>query len=176
MVDFYTASAGCLFAALGLGVLYIIHNCRSRSRRPTPDNGPIPDIAPKPVIPIEPRPEASFDLTPIVRTVRASSTRKRNVGGRANISDIDLKRFESLSGDITYDWSSDIEVSGPGKVSVNGGGTPSSRFIDLKLSRTRSRVEAYAFGYVQCVVKKDGDAIAIGRSSVKLGITPLILN
>lgn len=170
MFDFYTVSAAMLFVGLGFGV-YSLTRKSDRKKvedvKPTPVPTPTPDPKP-PVKPVT----NDFFLTSVDRMIRPSNERKRNVGGRVTIPDVDMKRFEAMDGKLTFKWTRDLKVTGPGSVSVNGGGTPTSKFIDFKLTRKNVHIEAFAFGTVRCDVLIDNKVVATGSGRVKLGIIP----
>lgn len=173
MFDFYTISAAMLFVGLGFGVYSLT---RKSDRKPkVEDKKPAPAPAPKPTPKPTPAPKPGkddFALTSVDRMIRPTNERKRNIGGRVTIPEIEMKKFEAMEGKLTFKWTRDLNISGPGSVTINGGGTPTSKFIDFKLTRKNVRVEAFAFGSVRCDVMLDEKVVATGVGRVKLGIIP----
>ena len=174
MFDFYTVS-GALLAVAGIFGLIGWKTNRKVNGVQTPIkmepafNDPKPDPEPeKPATELSTR----FDLTNINRIIRPTSDRKRNVGGRSSISELDFIRFEAMEEKVTYKWAHNVKTNGPCSLTVNGGGTTSSKFIDLKLQRKSFHIESMAFGSITCEVIADGKVIATGHSTVKLGIMP----
>lgn len=173
MFDFYTISAAMLFVGAGFGVYnWKFRRDDDKSKKDEkPVVTPPVDPTPGPVPPVKPV-TSDFDLTVVDRIIRPTNDRKRNVGGRVTIPEIEMKKFEAMEGKLTFKWTRDLKVSGPGSVTVNGGGTPSSKFIDFKLTRKNVHIEAFAFGSVRCDVLIDNKVVATGAGRVKLGIIP----
>lgn len=169
MIDLYVTSAVALFVGCGMGVLLFKYKReQSEDTRPK-DNAPTQQPKPKPekVYPVE------FVLSSVDRIIRPHNERKRNVGGRITLSDLDIKRFQAR-GSVKYKWRHKVSCTGPGTISISGGGTLTSKFIDLKLTRKSIHIEAYAFGKVFCDVEINGKIVATGVGNVKLGIMPAL--
>lgn len=172
MLDLYITSAAVLFVGCGIGVLLFKYKREQSDNTKTSTNKNQPqklksEPIPRKVYPVE------FTLSSIDRVIRPHNERKRNVGGRITVSDLDVKRFNAR-GNVKYKWRHEVSCSGPGSVSVSGGGTRTSKFIDLKLTRKSIHLEAFAFGKVFCDVEIDGKIVATGVGQVKLGIIPTL--
>lgn len=177
MFDFYTVSGALIAVAGVVGLISWTTNRRVNGVKTPIKMEPVGND-PKPTVPVEPvtppvtEDPSQFELTNINRIIHPTNDRKRNVGGRSSISEMDLIRFEAMDEKVTYVWSHDVKTSGPCSLSVNGGGTPTSKFIDLKLTRKSLHIESLAFGKVKCEVMIDDEVIATGYGKVNLGIMP----
>ncbi len=158
-----TSSVG-IIALIVLVTIFVLLYKRTKNKKPTTrlysptvDNTP---SDPKPedlpiVVPQEPPvtvpPTGPVILSDINETV--ASPRKTTCVGRAVLDEDELA---ALGGNATFAWSYDIQLMGKGMLIKSGGGTRTSKFIELKLSRRDSPANEDVFvnGTVTCIISR----------------------
>ena len=168
MIDFYTVSGVIVAVTAG----FCLYNWKFRN-----DDTVDTDInVPSPLVPVADPIEivhtSDFSMIDVNRIIKPETSRKRNVGGRVAIPDAVLTKLQHEYDDLVFSWSRDVTISGPGSVTISGGGTPTSKFVDLKLTRKSTHLEVMAFGTVRCDVMHNDKVIASGVGHLHLGIIP----